>query len=350
MNAQQLSLRLVLLFSLILALTAGSAKSASPSSPAAAIAVIRQDCSSHPGPEPCYTSLAAWEADFGGINFGTAPPGDLVAADLIAIARIEGAWTLPDTAPLDLSGWTTDAAHYIRIYTAPEARHSGTPGSGYRLQTSGNGPLYSTVAYFRLEGLEISGDTSEHLIYLSPNTPEGVGEIHFSHNLIHGNGVNTASGLMSYSLGGTLFAWNNVIYAVGEPGYTAGIQTGGGTAYLYNNTIAGITSGFAIRSGGVVVAKNNLTDAPGTDFYGSFYPGSDFNASSDDSAPGFHSRREQAYTFTNPAGGDYHLSAADAGARNYGLDLSHAAQMPIFDDLDGATRLGGWDIGADEAE
>ena len=138
------------------------------------------------------------------------------------------------------------------------------------------------------------------MIYLSPNTPEGVGEIHFSHNLIHGNGVNTASGLMSYSLGGTLYAWNNMIYEVGEPGYTAGIQTGGGTAYLYNNTIASIISGFAIRSGGEVIAKNNLTDAPGTDFYGSFYPGSDFNASSDNSAPGFHSRRKQTFTFMNP--------------------------------------------------
>ena len=93
MNVQQLSLRLVLLFSLILALTAGSAGSASPSNPAAAIAAIRQDCSGYPGPEPCYTSLAAWEADYGGIDFGSAPPGDLVAADQIAIARIEGGWT-----------------------------------------------------------------------------------------------------------------------------------------------------------------------------------------------------------------------------------------------------------------
>jgi hypothetical protein len=99
----------------------------------------------------------------------------------------------------------------------------------------------------------------------------------------------------------------------------------------------------------VVVAKNNLTDAPGTDFYGSFYPGSDFNASSDDSAPGLHSRREQTFAFINPAAGDYHLTATDGGARNYGLDLSHDPQIPIFDDLDGAARTGGWDIGADEA-
>jgi hypothetical protein len=341
--------RMAVSISLTLSLTAGYAASASPSIPAEAVAVIRQDCSGYPGPEPCYTSLATWQAEFGGIDFGAAPPGDLVAADLLAVARIEGAWSQPDSTPLDLGGWTTDAAHYIRIYTAPEARHTGAPGSGYRLQTSGEGPIYSSVAYFRVEGLEISGDTSDHLIYLSPNTGEGVGEVHFSHNLVHGNGVSTASGLMSYSLGGTLYAWNNVIYGVGEPGYTAGIQTGSETAYLYNNTIAGITSGFAIRSGGVAVAKNNLTDAPGTDFYGSFYPGSDFNASSDDSAPGLHSRWEQTFGFTSPSAGDYHLAASDGGARNYGLDLSQDPVLPIFDDLDEAARSGGWDIGADEA-
>lgn len=334
---------------LSLGLMTGSIESASSSTTAEAVAVIRQSCSGYAGPEPCFTSLAAWQVDFGGIDFGAASSGDLVTANLTAVARIEGSWTQPDTTPLDLAGWTTDASHYIRIYTTPEARHHGTPNSGYRLQTSGDEPIYSTAAYFRIEGLDIAGNTSDHLIYLNPNTEEGVGEIHFCHNLIRGNGVNTASGLMSYSLGGTLLAWNNVIYGVGEPGYTAGIQTGRGTAYLYNNTIAGITSGFAIRSGGVVVAKNNLTDAPETDFYGSFYPGSDFNASSDDSAPGFHSRLEQAFTFVNPAAGDFHLNAADAGARNYGLDLSNDPVNPIVDDIDGAARGGGWDIGVDEA-
>ena len=223
MKTPQLSIRLAVFASLILGLMAGDPGIASPSGLAEAIAVIRQDCSGNPGPEPCYTSLAAWQADFGSIDFGAATPGDLVVADLIATARIEEPGLQPDTAPLNLSGWTTDASHFIRIYTTPEARHSGTPGSGYRLQTSGEGPIYGSVAYFRLEGLEISGDTSDSLIYLNRNTSEGVGEIYFSHNLIHGNAVNTASGLMSYSLDGMLYAWNNVIDAVGEPGYTAGI-------------------------------------------------------------------------------------------------------------------------------
>ena len=101
-----------------------------------ATSVIRQSCTGYAGPYPCYESLSAWETAYGGIDFGAHAQGDLVAADKVAVARIEGTWTQADTAPLSLGGWTTDATHYIRIYTTPEARHHGTPASGYRLENS----------------------------------------------------------------------------------------------------------------------------------------------------------------------------------------------------------------------
>jgi hypothetical protein len=187
------------------------------------------------------------------------------------------------------------------------------------------------------------------LIYLNPDTDQGVGDIEISYNLIHGDGVNPGSGIMNYSCGGTFKAWNNIIYDVGNPGYTAGIQTGAGTSYLYNNTIVDIISGFAICSGAIIIAKNNLTDAPGDDYYGSFYPGSDFNASTDDTAPGFNSRLNQSITFINQAGDNFHLAATDTGARNYALDLSNDLDLAFADDLDSDSRSGGWDMGADEA-
>ncbi len=316
------------------------------------ISVIRPDCGSYGGIYRCYPSLAAWQADHGGIDFGPHPPGDLVAVDRIAIARIEGPWTQPDGEPLDLSGWTTDAAHYIRIYTMPEARHNGTPGSGYRLEVSdpSSRPLYSDVAYFRIEGLEIYNNSTYdgHVIYLRPDTDPAVGEIHLSHNLIHGNGTSSGSGIYNYSCQGLLKIWNNILYDVANPGYTAGIQTGTGTAYIHNNTVVDLIAGFGIRTGGQVVAKNNLIDAPNDDFYGSFYPGSDFNASSDDSAPGFFSRRNQSFSFANRPGHDYHLAPDDTGARNHGEDLSADPHLAVLDDIDGLVRSGGWDIGADE--
>jgi hypothetical protein len=312
------------------------------------VAVIRQSCSGYGGPDTCYESLSAWEADYGGIDFGMHAQGDLVAADKIAVARIEGTWTQADTIPLSLSGWTTDADHYIRIYTTSEARHDGTPGSSYRLVTTGSGPISSYAAHFRIEGLEIHSLYAGSPVYARPGG--GIdGDIRLSHNLIHGNGVDSGSGIFIYDYDGASKIWNNIIYDVSGLGYLAGIQTSRGVAYVYNNTVVDLIAGFAIRSGGAVIAKNNLTEAPGDDFYGVFYPGSDFNASSDDTAPGFHSRREQAFTFVNSGTDNYHLAATDGGARNYGTDLSSDTHIPITDDIDSATRAGGWDIGADEA-
>ena len=309
------------------------------------VAIIRENCG---GYSNCYNTLAAWEADYGGINFEDNPQGDLVTADKIAVARIEGTWTQADTAPLSLSGWTTDAEHYIRIYTTSEARHDGTQGSGYRLVATGSGPISSYVAHFRIEGLEIRSLYSGSPVYARPGA--GVdGDIRVSHNLIRGNGVDSGGGIFIYDYDGTTRIWNNIIYDVSGLGYLGGIQTSRGVAYIYNNTIVDLIAGFGIRSGGAVVAKNNLVEAPGDDFYGVFYPGSDFNASSDDTAPGLHSRRGQTFAFVNRAGNDFHLVATDAGARNYGTDLSSDAHIPIADDVDGDLRAGGWDIGADEA-
>ncbi|MBN2005854.1 MAG: right-handed parallel beta-helix repeat-containing protein [Anaerolineae bacterium] len=334
---------LVWLLVLSLPLPASSVSgAAAPAAPAGeAVSVIRQDCS---GVSDCYTSLAAWATAYGGL-----PNGDLVSQDKIAVARIEGTWTQADTVPLELGGWTTDADHYVRIYTSGEARHNGTPGSGYRLQPATGAPVNSSVAHFRIEGLEIHSMSSSSPVYARPG-PDIAGDIRLSHNLIHGNGTDSGSGIYIYDYDGALKVWNNVIYDVAGLGYHAGIQTSRGVITLYNNTVVDMIAGFAIRAeSGVVVVKNNLTDAPADDFRGSFYPGSDFNASSDDTAPGLNSRRGQTFSFVDRAAGDYHLALTDTGARNFGADLSADATFPIADDVDGQVRAGGWDIGADEA-
>jgi hypothetical protein len=332
----------------VLAVSSGPAYVRGQAAAAVEISVIRQTCDGYSGPENCYMSLSGWEADYGGIDFAGNPQGNLVAADKIAVARIEGTWTNADTQPLDLSGWVTDAEHYVRIYTTSEARHDGTAGSGYRLVTTGSQPIYSSVAHFRIEGLEIHGQCDGTLVYARPGAGLA-GEIHFSHNLIHGNGVDTGSGIYVYDYDGAMKAWNNTIYDVGNLGYLAGIQTSRGTVYAYNNTIVDVIAGFGIRSGGMVVAKNNLIEAPEADFYGVFHPDSNFNASADNTAPGLNSRRSQVFSFVASGSDDFHLANTDAAARNHGTDLSADAHIAVADDIDGDARSGGWDTGADEA-
>src|SRR3989338_7643795 len=65
-------------------------------------ALIRQDCS---GYSKCYTSLSAWETAYGGIDFGACAVGNLVCADKIAVAQIDGDWTSPDTSAVAIDGW-----------------------------------------------------------------------------------------------------------------------------------------------------------------------------------------------------------------------------------------------------
>src|SRR3989338_2405158 len=114
--------------------------------------LIRQDCA---GYSNCYTSLAAWEDGEDGTG-----SRDLVAENKIAVAKIDGPWTAADTAGVIIGGWTTDATHYIRIYTTPEARHNGKwDTTKYRLELStssdGIGMNDVDVNNIKIEGLQL---------------------------------------------------------------------------------------------------------------------------------------------------------------------------------------------------
>ena len=102
-----------------------------------------------------------------------------------------------------------------------------------------------------------------------------------------------------------------------------------------------------ISSGSGVRAKNLLVDCITTDF-GTLHADSNYNASTDATAPGANSRISQTFTYENAVGLDYHLDSIDAGAKDFGTDLSGDATYPITLDVDGTTRSGSWDIGADE--
>ena len=97
-----------------------------------------------------------------------------------------------------------------------------------------------------------------------------------------------------------------------------------------------------------MVAKNNLTEAPGTDFYGSFYPGSDFNASSDDSAPGF-TRAGIRPLPSSIRGGRLPPGRRRCRGAQLRAGSSHDPGSPSPTTWTAQAALGGWDIGADEA-
>jgi len=308
--------------------------------------LIREDCT---GYSNCYTSLAAWEV---------AEQKDLVAANEIAVAKIDGPWSNPDTTAISIDGWTTDATHYIRIYTTAAARHNGVwDETKYRLETTNVGAAIAIKeGYVKIDGLQIK------LINTGVNG-DGIatryapaGKKYISNNIITAtlNGsINWADGICTHFQDNAsyIYAWNNVIYNwnVGS-GQTSGFYANYGYLYAYNNTLYNNIHGFWKGSNPVVVVKNNIVqDSSSSGFYGSnFNPASGYNISDDDSAPGINSKNSTIVSFVDESNDNFHLASSDTAAKDAGTNLSTDFDLPFVGDIDMNLRSGAWDVGADE--
>ncbi|MEW5743938.1 MAG: chitobiase/beta-hexosaminidase C-terminal domain-containing protein [Nitrospirota bacterium] len=322
------------------------------------VSVIRQDCTGYSPSTRCFQSLADWQAYKGNIDFTGCAQGDLTCVSKIAVARIEGTWTNPDTAPVALDGWITSAQYHIKIYTAPESRHQGRwDNTKYRLVVSTAPATEGIIAvaeeYVRIEGLQIfmNFDGKNYAAGVDfSDTASGVKDHRISHCIIKGNtgtiainkkGINAADD-------GYLRAWNNIIYDM-KGSNSSGIQTKG-ISYIYNNTVHNCTLGFYVRTGTGTVSKNSIAQDCTDGFYGTFSASSVYNISNLASdAPGVGSKNSTVVTFADKAGDDFHLASSDTAARGAGVNPSDV-NLEVTDDIDGTLRPQGtgWDIGADE--
>ncbi|MEW6116783.1 MAG: DUF4082 domain-containing protein [Nitrospirota bacterium] len=321
-----------------------------------AVGLIRQNCTGYPN---CYTSLSAWEAAYGGIDFGTCTQGDLVCANKVAVARIEGPWTAPDTTPVVIDGWTTDASRYIRIYTAPDARHQGKWSTDkYRLEASGDNiyGLLTYEGYVTVDGLQVKVST------VSPTGWVGgiwkgngvVPPVYVSNCIVQGvllgNTYSDGIGTSGQSSSGVMYMWNNIAYGFNyAPGnvHQGGFYCGSGTCYAYNNTSYGNNKGFS-RYSGTFIAVNNISYNNTDNYYGTFTSSTNnLSGPSQTDAPGTNARNGVTVTFVDAATNDFHLATTDTGAKDYGA-IDPASGL-YSTDIDGQPRSEPWDIGADEA-
>jgi len=300
-----------------------------------------------------FTVLSTWEA-----------ASDL---DLISAAQSEVLELYDDAASFDdfvkVSGATANST-YFRIIRPAGVKgqaswqgHDGTPNNGVYIHSTGDDIVFdSDEDNYQLQDLIIGYTRADQnnfsLRMEDPGTFQaavGVIQHHADGGLSAGRGMMLA--------GEDNFFINCLVQDTDRFGYDP--RPGSGLfVYLYNCcAINNGQDGFlSSNSDGTanIVLKNCLAYGNGGE---DFETGGEFdetnstnNASEDATAPGVNERINQTFTFRNAGSDDWHLDINDAGARDFGADLSADGDYAFDDDIDFRTRIAAWtwDIGFDE--
>lgn len=286
-----------------------------------------------------YTVLATWEA--------------ATDVDLVTATTSEVLECYADAAAYDdsvtIAGATTSATYFRIIRSASGEGHAGTPGSGVIFSTT------SAVDIFSLD--EQYATLIDLVIIVQTNNAGSWGPVYVASG---GNstrildcfvkstnsGAGTATGIFTEQTG-TVIIVNTAAYACKSHGF---YHSGTGTTRYYNcAAVSNVASGFTLEATRPAVYMNCLAFGNVTGFtLSGTSTGSDFNASSDATAPGTTNYRSQSFTFVDAANNDWHLHRNDLGATFRGTSLAADATFPFDDDIDGNT-ITNWNIGFDSS-
>ncbi len=326
-----------------------------------------------PGGLGDYADIATWESD---------NQRDLVAHNWIEQVNLTSSDGTLDGSRCALAGWTTDTDHYIRIFQIQP--HGGIYDENiYKLREPGSRASATIETptggadHIHVSGVQILKEGKGAAIRIANNaTADASGWFKVQDCLIIGNtqpvnsGPNSA-GIQHRPLNIELYAWNNVIFGILDPGGgfdTAAIwlDNSDEDIWLYNNTIYNCTNGIynqlASPSQTGLRMKNNIIQACATGFVvGSVHADSTHNVWDSGTPPGANPRHATV-TFIQPTGvdPDLHLDPSDTGALGQGIDLTSDVDFTtaaygdnkasIFDhiyDIDYDLRLAPWSMGFD---
>lgn len=291
-----------------------------------------------------YTTLSAWEA---------ANQADLTATDEIRQAEC---YTFVDNSTTNITGWTTDATRYIRVFAASGSEAAMPYGGGYRIErTAPNDCLYWDEAYVRVERISCQASASAAAASWFCVSQATTGESRVIGCLVR-LVANTATSITCRHIGtgGTMIVVNTVVHSTGSTGAAIAIGKSNNTNLLYAYNCLAYRCTTAFRGNGTTGVFKNCIYDKGDITAGSHFDAahgdSNYNASTEAGVPGANSRSSQTFTFTNEVGEDFHLDSADGGAKGFGVDLSGDATYPFSVDFDNASRSVPWDMGPTKAE
>ena len=272
-------------------------------------------------------------------------------------------YAMADTAAVvfDRTAWTTDATRYILVTVPVGQRHNGSwSTSAYRMVMTNNAAIQVHHGVFLIvEWVQLHVSAGDNRVFYHGGATNSASNITIRNSILRTNSAMTSNGVVHGSFTGNastnIYVYNNLIYgSTGSNAYGVQIDVPG-TVRIWNNTIVGMFGGLNLNNNGQFLAQNNLIDVTTTAArgYTNYMSGSGYNSTTRSSmdytvtggATG--DRVSQTFTFVNSGAGDYHLAEGDGGAKDFGL--SNPSGSGVFvNDIDGESRNGAWDIGADE--
>jgi hypothetical protein len=269
---------------------------------------------------------------------------NLASGNKYLSVEITGDCSTADTAAVTCHNYTVDSSHNYHIYTVGTARHAGKwDNSKYRIiVVDTTNCIRATDPCAIIDGIQAygtgTGNGQDQIVIENYNASVS----HYISNCIcrvDTNNTGNPFGInFLVSATASAYCWNCIAQDyVNSQGY----YISNGNGYFYNCTAYNASSAAGVgfhSAGGTTLWKNCGAAACQSSFSG----GTQTTCST--STP----------TFVSTAGTyDLHLQSGDTTWKDQGTDLSADANRPFGDttitlDIDGQTRSGSWDIGADE--
>lgn len=299
-----------------------------------------------------YSDPVAWEADLDDATLYV--DGDWAIAEHHADAAVEQNLTINGG---DNIGGVADALSLITYGPASGDEHNGSEGSGVVFLASADDAIsavISTTIPVHFSGIEFDGASNGR--NGSVVTLSNAAHVFYG-NIVHDftePGIENADGITVSDA--TAVAHNNLVYNMNsDTGEARGIVTSvAATIYsntVYNCTATTDTDGVGIETTAVstTVATNNIVIDCDADYAGSFAAASDYNLSSDTTAPGTNAVKSvtAANTFRNVVLNNFSLRDTSP-AGDAGTDLHNTGFAGISVDITNTRRKGTWSIGAFE--
>ena len=183
-------------------------------------------------------------------------------------------------------------------------------------------------------------------------TYPAAGKLYIASSIIKMSGSTAERKTIEVNGGGqTAYIWNTVL--IGS-GVEEGIRLWDSTAFIYNTTIYNMAQGIALDNANAsATVKNSAVFNNTDDFYNNVGTlDIDYCASDDgdgtNSVTITRSASNYAALVVDAPNGDFHITDTNSELYNMGTNLSSNPDLSFTYDIDGDTRSGTWDIGADE--